>query len=265
MTPFAKMLVFLNLALSMIFTVWSIGLYSGRVDWAPGKTLGGDKIEDRPGRLANLKKEIEDYTGRRDLAERRWQIAWPDVIKEEKHRSDNKAWYDNMEAATRTGKDVDGKDFDKPTPAVRVLVRDDKTDEFLQDKADPVKVILEVDKDKKPVKEEPVMSAEFYDLKLKEVRDNIDMQDKKLKELVAEHKKLVEEIVGVNDDKGLKIKRGLQDDRKNQLDYLKQCLDEQKYLAPLVNNGSAELVILQKRHAALVKRLEELEKVAANR
>ena len=55
------------------------------------------------------------------------------------------------------------------------------------------------------------------------------------------------------------------DERDNQVAYLKNCIDEQHYLVPLVNNTRTELVLLERRQAALKARVKELEKLASNR
>jgi hypothetical protein len=142
------------------------------------------------------------------------------------------------------------------------------------EKADPVRILVEV-KDKKPT-EEDLQYAEFYQTKYKELRDKLAELEKKRSELFEEHRKLTEDLVGIpemvdgkpvldKEGRPKKIQLGLQDKRTFQDSYLKNCLDEQKYLQPKVNNTEAELVILQKRNAALKLRIDELEKVAANR
>lgn len=280
MTPFAKGLIFINFFLSMIFTGWAVGLYTQRVDWAPGKTLGGDLDPLRPGRLDAVKKEIAEYTeanaGRRDLAEKRWQLAWLELDGQKKPnkieglddiRARKKVWYEQVLKAMATGKDAEGNDAKVP---VFILVRD-ANDDFDPEKQDPVKFTVAVDKDTKKPTEVDLKALVFYEDELKRINDQIAAENKKLDDpdpkvgLVAMQKLLLEEIVGINNDKGEKIQRGLQDDRKNQVDYLKKCLDEQKYLAPLVNDSEARLVILKRRNLALKERLEQLEKVAANR
>lgn len=279
MTPFAKMLVFVNVVIALILTGWTTALYTERVDWAPRP--GPEEGKQTPGRLDDLKKQMDAYrVDKRDLAERRYQLELASLAKEEARRLAYVKWYADLLSAAETGKDVAGEEL---KPPVRVLVRkpagkddDPALTDFDMEKADPVKIALEVDKEKKVTKEEELKSADAYRAQYKDLRTKLAEAEKKFAELLEEHKKLSEEIVGIaemedgkpvlhKDGTPRKSQLGLQDKRNFQLAYLKNCLDEQKYLAPLVNNTQAELVLLRKRNAALKLRLEELEKFAANR
>ncbi len=258
MTKFAKGLIFLNLLLSMMFLGWSIGIYTQRVDWAPGRTLGGELIPEKPGKLAKLKEDITSFVERRDPGEKNWLGKSVDVERAEKHRRDYQEWYANLLHATEDGKDLAGQEL---KPPFRELVHDEKTNELKKDDA-PVamKYVVDVNAEGKPVKEDELQYLEFYARQLKEVVDQLQEQQKKLEALIEEHRKLTEEVVGVPG-----LTRGLLGKRDDQLAYLHNCLDEQRYLKPLLNNGSVEIVLLQRRNEALKARIKELNDFAANR
>src|SRR5262249_43714953 len=138
MTLFGKMLVFIIFFLSMLFTGWAIGIYTERVEWAQAYNVLGEPVENKPGRLSELAKEIELAVERREVAERRWQAAFQELPRVDQHRNEYLKWYGDLLQATRSGNDVAGNAM---KPPVRVLVRDPQTREFNRDKADPFKRI----------------------------------------------------------------------------------------------------------------------------
>ena len=72
MTRFGKLLIFMNLILSVIFAGWAAGIYTQRIDWAPARTLFGEPIEDLSG--AVLGPVVDDdqlvVEATRDILER---------------------------------------------------------------------------------------------------------------------------------------------------------------------------------------------------
>ncbi len=270
MTMFGKMLVIFIFLLSMLFTGWTIGVYTERVEWAPVYGLfSGERLDNHPGTLDGLAKEIELAVERREVAERRWQAAFLELPRVEQRRLEYLKWYGDLLHATTDGNDKTGNAL---KPPVIALVRNPDTKDFVREDPKPFKRIgIDFENDKP--KEEDLQYAEYYERKIKEVREQIKKQQEMLDALVQEHTKLSEEIAGVArtpkekglNDRFIKEKSGLQDKRDDQVAYLKNCVDEQMYLQPLVNNMKTELVILAKRQAALKARVKELEKVAVNR
>ena len=57
MTRYGKILVFVNLALSVTFLAWSIGLVSNRIYWHTPPADGGEKVI---GQVDQLKAQIKD-------------------------------------------------------------------------------------------------------------------------------------------------------------------------------------------------------------
>jgi hypothetical protein len=253
MTLFAKRLIFLNLLLSLLFLGWSIAIYTQRVEWAPARTLSGELIEGRPGKLAKLKEAIEGLVERRDPAEKRWQLAAVDLDKVEKYRRDYQDFYANLLQATENGKDVAGQEL---KPPFRELIHDDKTGAISMNDVKPMLYVVEV----KPDKQEELQYIDFYNRELTEIVTTIATQQKELEKLIDEHKKLTDIVVGIPDKT-----RGLLGQRDDQLAYLRNCLDEQRYLKPLVNNSNVEIVLLQRRNEALKARLKQLQDYVANR
>jgi len=256
MTQFAKMLVFMTFILSIIFTGWSIGIYTSRVDWAPARKLDGEPIPERPGRLAKLRDTIEQQTEMRNLMELRWQTAGPELAAVEATRNVALDLYGNLLEAAQTGKDRAGKELKPPLRQVR----DDKG-EFIPEleKMPSVTIITGVDKDDKPIVVE-VKSIADYDRLFKDAKAEVDKEQIELDKLLKRHKELSEQIAGVKD----KLK-GLQQQRDDQLAYLKNCQDELRYLAPQLNDNEARMLVLQRRNKQLLDRLKELQDMAVRR
>jgi hypothetical protein len=118
MTKFGKILVFANLALSLVFATWALALFTQRVDWLDKKK---DANDDRTwGRIAKAKDEIDRWhgpggkAGPRPLAEGRWQSALAEVRGSEKLRESNQGWYRDKLATLESGQDLNRKPVAEP-------------------------------------------------------------------------------------------------------------------------------------------------------
>lgn len=248
MTRFGKLLIFLNLFLSITFAGWAAGVYTQRIDWAPARTLAGETIADRPGRVKELDDKIKALVELRDLAETRWQASHANVASEEQHRSMYQDWYAQELTIERTGLDGDAKPVEFP---VRVLVHDKNTGDLdmapVKDKAGAV-----------DVNGEPLKSIEYYDERYKELKKKIDDLQKQYAQKVQEAEEQAVAINGIPDKLfGLR-------DRVRQLNvYLHNANDERAYLQPLYDSTTAELNTMRKRNLALKTRLKELTEFAA--
>ena len=110
MTRFGKLLIFMNLVLSVVFAGWAAGIYAQRIDWAPARTLFGEPIEDRPGRVKERGDQVKALVELRDLVETRWQHSTANLTHQEQHRINYQQWYAQELATIRTGIGADGKD-----------------------------------------------------------------------------------------------------------------------------------------------------------
>jgi len=252
-TPFAKMLIFLNVILSLFFTGWAAALYTNREEWAPPRSLFGEPLQDGPpGINAELEKQIDQLVARRDLAEEMWQEERRKLRAVAEHREKYLAWYPDMLAAPESGKDRTGT-RDIPDPVRRLILAPGKEfymkDDIDMAKGEPV-----------TVGGEAVKPYATYEAELAEVAKGLDDIQKTLNDQAAEHKQLTERIVGIHGKT-----RGLQAERDIQRSYMQNCIDERDYLRPLVENSEAELYLLKRRHAALTARLKELEEFTDGR
>jgi hypothetical protein len=253
MTAFGKLLVFVQFILSIVFTTWAVGLYSQRIDWAPGKTLLGDPIPEVKGRVGELSDEIKNFVGdgkdkegSRDKAELRWQTAYQALADATKSREKYQDWYRDQLSLAKKGEDIAGRRQESP---VRYLVYNpDGT--------------LKMDNDLKvrPAVQSfgaPVKSVEDYYVESDGLQKDVEKAQDKLYETVVEAEKITQQIVGSPTDYGLR--RKLRDER----DYYENALKELTYLEPVYNGRSAEFEVVKKRNAQLERRKEELGAAAA--
>ena len=248
MTYFGKVLIFLNLMLSVIFAGWAVGIYTNRIDWAPAHTLFGDPIEDRPGRVAILGEEVKGSGGARDLAEARWQYASVNLTRQEQHRIGYQQWYAQELATVRTGIGADGKEAEFP---VRQLIRDPQTGDL---EKDPVKDKKKAD----TFNDEPLKALDYYNEQYKDLVKKLDDLQKEYNQMAEKARKQAVEINGIPG----KV-FGLRNEVLNLKSYLRNATDEMVYLRPLYDSTDAELNTMRKRNLALEKRLKELKELAA--
>lgn len=247
MTRFGKLLVFLNLILSVTFAGWAAAVYTQRIDWAPARTLTGDLIEDRPGRVKELTDQVKGLVELRDLSETRWQNAYLRMVNEQQHRSTYQQWYAQELTTQRTGEGPDGRRVEFPVRQLNYTQTGDI------DMA-PVK-----DKDKAfTVNGEPVKALDYYDEQYKDLVKKIKaLQD----EYAKRAKEAEEQSKTINGDPGRTD--GLRTQVLNLKAYLRNANDEMAYLQPLYDSTTAELSTMTKRNLALRKRKKELEEFAA--
>ncbi len=234
MTRFGKVLVYINLTLSLIFAVWALGVYTQRVDWTDKKKEATD--ERSWGRIAKSKDEIDRWTGPgskggpRPVAEGRWQAALVDVRAVEGLREATKAWHaDQLAALESKGKDA--------APIKRVAYV--KGEMQVKD----ARPVLEVVNDKAG---QPLKPREG--LKQDQAKLNADLAEiqKTIRDLTAQSTKLTEEMVVLFRE----IERAAQ--------AREGAGAEQRYLEQILYNVQAESELLFDRQRALEARLQEL-------
>src|SRR5262249_43578676 len=94
MTQLAKILVFVNFVLSLIFATWAFGVYSQRIDW--GKKPAA--VDRQAGELAKRLEEVDrlgggSKEGSRQRADARWIQARDRLQTLEAVRDLNEKWY----------------------------------------------------------------------------------------------------------------------------------------------------------------------------
>jgi hypothetical protein len=226
MTKTAKILIYLDLALSLAFAFWAMSWYSNHVDWTDAKT----------GEFTRRAERIKELDVARNRADARFQSSLAAVGQEEQRIPELEAAYKAELESLRTG---------NQTPR------------------DPVFAGGELQVDAKGLpKMGPVQNAAKKEIaglgslkKLNEIyakrHEEIQVVGKEIDDLLAQESKLSEQI---GDGKAA----GLRAELAAQQSEVRKSQSEQEFLEPLLYNRLVELQILKKRHAALEARLKEL-------
>jgi hypothetical protein len=229
-----RILLFVNVALSLTFAYWGIGLYMNHVDWSNQKS--GENLGESAKREAEIKRWTDEALARNAA---RLELARRDVRDAEERRPQLLAWYQERLESLRTGADkqpVLGLVYDKGE-----LKFDNKGYPLLG----PVRNLAG----------QPVPGLENLQAQAtasNERQAQIRQVTQEIDKLAEEQRKLTEEI-GDGRDKGLRAELAAvqQDGQRAQA--------EQEFLRPLLYNRLVEIQILAKRQKALEARLKELE------
>lgn len=231
MTKFGKVLVFVNLTLSLIFAAWALGVFTQRVDMSDKKK---DQQDERTwGRVAKLKDELTRWngadgkTGPRPLAEARWLSALGELRAAEDLRAKNRVWYvQELEAlekagvkrAVYAGGDLQREADGKP----RLAVVNDKSGQA------PLKPRTEL------VKQQAELNTQIA-----EVQDQLDKLRKQAAVLTNDIEKAFRDI-----GRAAQARQG--------------SVEEQRYLERVLYNVQVEAELLLDRQRELEARLKEL-------
>ncbi len=244
-TQLAKILVFVNLVLSLVFASWALGVYTQRIDW--GKKAAA---ADRPaGELARRLEAIDrlgggSREGSRQRAEARWSRAHQYLQALERVRDQNQQWYAQQLQVLFTGM-IGGKPI---VPPVQALVYNQG--------------VLVVDPlpfgrpQLRPVADragQPLPALQSLDQEYQKTNKEIESTMKTIAGLIQKERELTVVINGEGPRKGLR--RQLAEEQAE----TDKVLAEQEYLRPLFYNRHAEAQLLQERQKALEDRLKELQ------
>jgi hypothetical protein len=243
MTLFGKILVLLNVTLSLLMAAWAIGVYTNHLHWGIDKSVQQSEFEvnELRDRLASGKgASLYDNLG---TAEARWKTASPVFQTMEPLWAKNQKWYQEHLAELQTS----AKPVKTPSYKAGQL-------EFDPNNFGLPLMVEATDKGGKPFTSGLAPYKKDYDDKQAAIK--VAMDD--LKNLIAEDKDLTVEIGGKN---GLRAKIEREADKKQRV------LAELDYLKPLLVNSLVEGELLLKRQADLEARVKQLRAtpVAASR
>ncbi len=237
MTRFGKLLVFLNLAFAVMLAAWSFSIYANGIDWN-SKDKG--EFAKRAATLDFLWKGVAPVQDN-------WLSGRDKLVDEETRLTAERVWYDKEIRYVLVGP-AKGKGIAE----VALAVKDDaktgvKKGQILLDEKGyprldnplPLQSLAEYNKE-----DEGLLQS------LKEVMAKHEMQ-------IEESNKLTDLIIG-DKSKGV---RGLQQRIYDEQVKNADVLAETKLVEPQYINALVEAQLINKRHAQMVKRIEELKKV----
>lgn len=245
MTKFGKVLVFLNLTLSLVFATWALGVWTQRVDWTDKKKDAAD--ERTWGKVAVYREEMNrlngtgDKPGPRGLAELRWLGAVADVRAVEKERSRRQEWYADQINALENGTTVKGVAVNEPIKRP-VYVKG----ELQLEKDGLPKLEVVPDRAGKPLQART---------RLEQDKDALAAEIAKvqgeIKALTMESDRLTERVrqLFVEIERTARTRQGSQ--------------EEQRYLEQIMYNVRVEAELLLDRQKELEARLSELKAIGA--
>jgi hypothetical protein len=237
-TTIGRILLFVNLGLSLLFAFWGFGIYSQQINWTD------KKLGEREGEYAKRAQEIERYKGEkgaRALAESRWDAASKALREEETKRPIYDNWYAEQLERLRIG------EKDKRPASVSALVF--AGGELQLDANGLPRLGPVIDAAKKPIAGlQDIQHLNQVNAKaqedIKNVTDEINALVKQEQDLTAR--------LGDGKEKGLRFQLA------EELQAGDNSQAEQKYIKTPLYNALVEAQSLADRRKVLEARLKEL-------
>ncbi|MFL5330081.1 MAG: hypothetical protein ACJ8C4_14355 [Gemmataceae bacterium] len=243
MTRASKYLIFINLALSLIFVAWSIGLYTQRVPWT---TMGaGD--ERVVGRIDELTAQIKSLTEARDRAEDRWFGATREVLRLTKDMRDRRRFYVEQMQMGQLGTNLAGQPV---KPAVQQLQYD----------ADRLLVLKDTGRPAYQIDGKDALSVAGYRAVIEQQLDEIRATKVKINKVVADTTVLTRQIAGTKpaDQAITAVEKGLRGQILDTQTVINGEVLEQQYLQTPITNYTVDVEFMRRRQLTLESRLKEL-------
>lgn len=230
-TKLGKILVFINLAMSVAFAALALGVYTNRIDWVGGgKTPAGDDIQ---GEATKIQKKVQQEQEAAPIARARWETARATYLAVEDLRPKAKDWYANELKIMDSGGPI--KELDYAEGKLKV------------DNATGLPIFKAPGRPLQPV-DQLKQEAKNLEKKIADEQTEID-------KLIAQEKQLTIKLNG-NEGKKDGLRHLLAEEKQAQ----EKSLAEFDYLKPLRINRQVEGDLLMKRQASLEARIQELKK-----
>lgn len=251
MTRFGKILVFLNVAVSLLLAAWAFDIYANGVDWSDRKGKPGE----RGGELALREARLEELWKSLPPAEASWLTARRQVVDVEAHLAADREWYarEIHHVFVTAGTNED------PTAIGRIVYAPDegqgvrKGQILLDAKGFP---------QLQPIRDDKGNALELRSLAVYNKNDEAVLHS--IEQTIAAHEKQIHEANALTDqiigDKA-KGKRGLQQRIRDEEVKLAELLVEQRTLEEPLVNAAVEGQTLLQRRAQLERRIDELKKI----
>jgi hypothetical protein len=245
MTLLAKILVYVNLALSLLMAAWGMALYTGRINWNDEKS----SPEAGPSEL----KKITDKKTKLDpavaAASARYADAAGQLLKAQQQRTYNVAWYhfaaDRLQSGATEQQPADAPVLQGGLP-IPVQVTAPNTP--------PLQI--------EPAKDRAGENLRSYAAYVNDLLSEQSKIKAEMDKLAVENKKyldLSQQIVGVVQGMGANAKvvtPGLRQLLQDEETKLSKVLAQQEELRPLLVNSYGDIQLLAKRHGQLEKQVQ---------
>ncbi len=244
-TRLGKILVFVNLGISLMMAAWAIALYTTRTNWSDKSPSGDPTVGELKLRL-DRKTQLENLLG---TAQARWKASAVELARVDGLRNANLVFY-KKELEHLQGV-PEGQGATDRNPARRVRLASGLL--VLANPAEPLGP---------PAMENaverggaPLQSKKYYGDQYVALQNDIADQTKRFRDLVRRDADLTAELVGQRGDAGL---RGRLRGESGKRDNLEKEFQD---LRPVLGNVLVEGDLLLKRQRQLRARVAELEAV----
>lgn len=250
MTLFGKLLVLFNLAFAVFLAGWAFNVYANGIDWTDSKDKGSPPAP--LGEFAKRAVKLDELWKSVAPTQLNWLTQRDKLRKEEASLVADRIWYDKEIRYV-----LDGPAKGKGISEVTIAAKDDdkigvkKGQILLDDKGYPLMVPMR-DQNNNPLQ----LSS------LDEYNKEDEMLLRSIGEVIAKHEKQIAEAAELTDlIIGTKTARGFQQRINEEKSKYEQLLVEMKLVEPQYINTLVEAQLINKRHAQMVKRIEELKKL----
>jgi hypothetical protein len=249
MTRLGKVLVFFNFALAAFLAAFAFNVYANGIDWTDSKDKGSPPMP--AGEFAKRAARLKEMWDSVPPTQTNWLTERAKLSKEEASLVADRQWYDKEIRYV-----LDGPAQGKGVLQVAVAAKDDdkasvkKGQILLDDRGFPALVPLR-DADNNPLQ---LLSLAEYNKKDEELLRMIGDVIAKHEQQIAESNRLTDLIIGS------KTARGFQQRINDEKTKYEELLAEIKLVEPQYINTLVEAQLINKRHAQMVQRIEELKK-----
>ncbi len=249
MTRFGRVLVLLNLALSLMLAAWSFNIYANGIDWTDRKDT--KSTPPRMGRFAVNAATLDELWKGVPAVQKDWLDGRAALAKQEKGLADERVWYDKEIHYVLVGPAKNKGVFD-----VAIATQDDpntgaKKGQVLLDEQGFPQLVPIQDPAGKPLQ---LQSLAEYNKEEESILNDIEKLVAQHSANIAEAGTLTDKIIG---DKGKGI-RGLQQRINDEQAKNADLLAEIKLVEPQLINTLVEAQLVNRRHAQMVRRIAEL-------
>ncbi|MBV9125547.1 MAG: hypothetical protein JO112_19535 [Planctomycetes bacterium] len=239
-TLLGKILVLLNLLLSVIFAAIAVGIYVNRINW-PGSTQAGAGGTVQ-GVYDQKKAEFDQWDKAAGLARTRAAVAEASLEQVENQRLSNQKWYADQLATLEGRRDPNGNLINAPIQVIST-----KTGQTVLDK-NGLPVLVQPDT--------PLASHQAYLASLRDIESRIAATLDQIAKAIQEETNLTVQVNGVDNGEPKGLRAMIHAEELAQ----QHAQEELKFVKPLRVNSQVEGALLTQRGRSLDARLAEFKR-----
>jgi hypothetical protein len=242
MTLLGKLLVVFNLAFALILAAWSFNIYANGIDWTDSKDT--KSTPPKMGEFAIRAAKLDELWKGVAPVQKEWGDARHNLADEEARLAADRQRYDKEIRDVLAGP-AKGKGISEVAIEKGQILLDDQGFPKMVPPRDPMNNPLQL-------------------LSLREYNEEDEKLQQSIQGIIEQHQKQIDEANKLTDliigDKAKGI-RGLQQRINDEKAKNADVLAEMELVRPQYINTLVEAQLINKRHAQMIKRIEELKKL----